>query len=170
MRRRALALVVIFAALPASASARSNQLWATVNMCNASDHPNEMGVRGRMPGDGTRAKMYMRFAAQFKDTDGQWKYVGGDARSGWLYAGSARFTYQEAGFTFSFDAPQVGDKFVFRGVADFQWRALKKQHGHKAHIVVVDHARLVTQAGHASNQAEPAGFSAARCEIDGPAG
>ncbi|MFL5883506.1 MAG: hypothetical protein ACJ77M_00400, partial [Thermoleophilaceae bacterium] len=99
-----------------------------------------------------------------------WKYVGGSARSGWIYAGSARFTYQEAGFTFSFDPPQAGDRFVFRGVADFQWRAVKKRHGHKARTVVVDHDRLVTEAGHPSDDAEPAGFSAPRCEMDGQAG
>jgi len=170
MRRVAPALVLILAAVPASAAARSNQLWTTVNMCNTPAHPNQMGVRGRMPGDGTRAKMYMRFAAQFKDADGSWKYVGGNARSGWIYAGSSRFTYEEAGYTFSFDPPQTGDAFVFRGVADFQWRAVKKRHGHKARTVVVDHDRLVTQAGHASTDAEPAGFSAARCEMNGPAG
>jgi hypothetical protein len=47
---------------------------------------------------------------------------------------------------------------------------VKKRHGHKARTVVVDHDRLVTEAGHPSDDAEPAGFSAPRCEMDGQAG
>jgi hypothetical protein len=169
MRRPALAVVALLAALPASASARPDDLWTTVNACNPAANPNTMGVRGRMPGDGTRERMYMRFAAQFRGSDGAWHYVDGDGRSGWMYAGSARFSYQEAGFTFTFDPPQAGDRFLFRGVADFQWRLRKRVH-HKLRTVVVDHARLVTEPGHPSSQADPPGYSAASCEIDGPAG
>jgi hypothetical protein len=169
MRRAASAAVLILAALPASASARADDLWTTVNACNTAAHPSTMGVRGRMPGDGTRERMYMRFAAQFRDAGGSWQYVDGNGHSPWMYAGSARFSYEEAGFTFQFDPPQTGDKFLFRGVTDFQWRVRKRRH-HKLRTVVVDRARLVTEAGHPTSQAEPPGYSAASCEIDGPAG
>jgi hypothetical protein len=113
--------------------------------------------------------MYMRFSAQFEDAAGRWEYVGGDGRSPWIYAGSARFSYEEAGFTFTFDPAQAGDHFVFRGVTDFQWRVRKRVHG-KIRTVVIDHDRLITTAGHPSSQADPPGYSAPRCVIDGPAG
>jgi hypothetical protein len=169
MRRIAPVIAVVLAALPASAHARASDLWTTVNTCNTAARPGSMGVRGRMPGDGTRAKMYMRFAAQFMDSAGRWEYVDGDGHSGWIYAGSSRFTYEEAGFTFTFDPPKAGDRFVFRGVTDFQWRLRKRVHG-KLRTVIVDHDRLVTEAGHPTSTADPAGYSAASCEIDGPAG
>ena len=170
MRRRALALgTVAFAVLPAGAAAQPRDLWTTVNVCNTPAQPNKMGVRGRMPGDGTRGRMYMRFTAQFQDGDGSWRNVGGSGRSSWIYAGSALFTHQEAGFTFSFDPPQAGDRFVFRGVTEFEWRARRHRHG-KVRTVVVEHERKVTVAGYPSSESDPPGYSAATCEIDGPSG
>ena len=169
MRRHALALITVaLAVLPAGTAAQPRDLWTTVNVCNTPSQANKMGVRGHMPGDGTRGKMYMRFTAQFRDTDGTWKNVGGNGRSSWIYAGSSLFTHQEAGFTFSFDPPQAGDRFVFRGVTDFEWKARRHRHG-KVRMVVVEHERLVTVAGHPSSASDPAGFSAATCEIAGPA-
>lgn len=168
MGRRVLIAALLLAAFPAGATARPRELWTTVNACNTPSGPNEMGVRGRMPGDGTRGRMYMRFTAQFRDADGRWKDLDGDGRSPWIYAGSARFTYQEAGFTFSFDPPQAGDRFLFRGVTDFVWRARRHRDG-KVRMVVVERDRKVTAAGHPSDEAEPPGYSAETCEIDGPA-
>src|SRR5437764_624121 len=52
MRRMLVAAVVALATVPASAGAQSRDLWTTVNLCNTPAHPNQMGVRGRMPGDG----------------------------------------------------------------------------------------------------------------------
>src|SRR3954451_7052903 len=129
------------ALFPASAGAQSRDLWTTVDLCNTPAHPNQMGVRGRMPGDGTRTKMYMRFTAQYRDPESRsWVSMVGDGRSPWIYAGSARFSHQETGFTFDFDPPQAGDHFVFRGIAEFQWRARKRSHG-KVHVAVVASAR-----------------------------
>jgi hypothetical protein len=167
MRRLALTAALGLLALAPAAQARSRDLWATVNLCKASKQ-SEMGVRGRMPGDGTRAKMYMRFTAQYRDPDGSWKPIGGHARSPWVYAGSALFTHQEAGWTFSLDPPDAGDRFVFRGLTEFQWRARRKHHDHKASVEVVRTERLRTEAGHPSDDSQPAGYSAASCEMDGP--
>jgi len=170
MRRMLVAAVAGLAALPASAGAQSRDLWTTVNLCNTTAHPNEMGVRGHMPGDGTRAKMYMRFTAQYRDPDtGSWVPMGGTGRSPWIYAGSALFKHQETGFTFSFDPPQAGDRFVFRGLADFQWRARRRSHG-KGHVAVVRRERPRTEAGHPSTESDPAGYSAAACVMEAPAG
>lgn len=170
MRRMLVAAVATLAALPASAGAQSRDLWTTVNACNTAAHPNQMGVRGRMPGDGTHAKMYMRFTAQYRDPESHsWVSMVGDGRSPWIYAGSALFSHQETGFTFDFDPPQAGDRFVFRGVAEFQWRARKRSHG-KVHVAVVGSARLHTEAGHPSTGADPAGYSSAACVMEAPAG
>lgn len=170
MRRMLVAAVAILVALPASAGAQSRDLWTTVDLCNTPAHPNQMGVRGRMPGDGTRTKMYMRFTAQYRDPDtGGWVSMGGDGQSPWIYAGSALFSHQETGFTFDFDPPQQGDRFVFRGVADFQWRARKRSHG-RVHVAVVHSRRLRTEAGHPSTGSDPAGYSSAACVMEGPTG
>ena len=164
------ALTVAAALLPGATAqaAAKGDLWATVNVCDVSKKPNRMGVRARMPGNGTRARMYMRFTAQYR-SGSSWKQVAGHGVSRWLYAGSALFSAEELGYTFSFDAPVAGDRFVFRGVTDFQWRARRRRHG-RVTVAVVRRERLVTEAGHPSTGAEPAGYSAATCEIDGPAG
>jgi hypothetical protein len=171
MRRLApTAAAIGLIALAPAAQARPHDLWTTVNLCNGGSQASEMGVRGRMPGDGTRAKMYMRFTAQYRDTDGTWKSIGGQARSPWIYAGSALFTHQEAGWTFSLDPPEAGDHFVFRGLTEFEWRARRKHHDHKASVEIVRTERLRTEAGHPSDDSQPAGYSAASCQMDGPAG
>src|SRR5690349_23185273 len=107
-------------AAPASA-ARSKNLWATVNVCDTKASPNAMGVRARMPGDGRRHAMFMRFTAQFK-TGSKWRQVSGKGASRWLYAGSSLFRTQELGYTFSFDAPKAGGSYHMRGLVQFQWR------------------------------------------------
>ena len=103
--RRLLALtaVSLVAATPAQARAVKD-LWATVNVCDTPHSPDQLGVRARMPGDGTHERMYMRFTAQYLSGK-TWKPVAKGGRSQWLYAGSALFVNQEIGFTFGFDPP-----------------------------------------------------------------
>src|SRR5437763_12434199 len=120
--------VLLLAAPPAQAKPVKD-LWATVNVCDTPKSPNEMGVRARAPGDGSRAQIYMRFMAQYRSGH-RWKQVTGKGRSGWLRAGSARFLNQELGYTFSFDAPKPGTGYLMRGLVQFQWRDKRKRHGH----------------------------------------
>jgi hypothetical protein len=149
------------ALLPAAgADARSKNLWATVNICDTPKHPNRMGVRGRMPGDGSHGRMYMRFIGQFKSESG-WKRTKG-ARTGWLFAGSASYVHREAGWTFNFNPVDPGANFLMRGRVQFQWR--RKKHGKWR---VVRRRQAYTHAGHPSKGADPKGFSAARCRIRG---
>jgi hypothetical protein len=161
-------LALLAAALPDGAAAATPDLWATVNLCNTPQHPFKMGVRGHMPGDGKREKMYMRFTAQYQAPDRTWQAVEGTGRSAWIYAGSALFSNEETGFTFSFDQPKPGDRFVLRGRVDFQWLAKRRRNG-KVRIVVVRRASAITSAGHPSTGSEPPGYSAAACVITGPA-
>jgi hypothetical protein len=125
-----------------------------------------MGVRGRMPGDGSHARMYVRFTVEYRDSAGKWQPMGGNGRSPWIYTGSALYKYQEAGFTFAFDRPQPGDRFELRGVANYRWRARRHVHG-KIHVVTVRHEAALTAAGHPSTGADPPGYSAAECVIAG---
>jgi hypothetical protein len=168
-KQRLIALAAALTALllvpgPATAKRKRSLLWATVNICDTKRHPDMMGVRARMPGNGTRQRMYMRFTAQFRD-EARWKRVNG-GRSVWIYVGRAGLRFRDAGFTFQLTTPSPGASYVVRGVVHFQWRRKRR---HRKGWKVVRRARRVTTAGHpGSLGADPKGFSAARCRIETP--
>jgi hypothetical protein len=169
-RRGALSLLFLSAAAIAptanALAAKPDRLWATVNICDTLRFPNQMGVRASMPGNGTRERMYMRFRAQFLNTTkNKWFNVKGNADSGWVLAGSARFVSREAGWTFSFSAPAAGSSFTLRGLVNFQWRVRKRVHG-KLRTVIVRRSREITQGGKKSPVgADPPGYSSGTCDI-----
>src|SRR3712207_9424911 len=71
------ALLAALAALmlaPGLAAGKNKNLWATVNICDTVRHPDRMGLRARMPGNGTNQRMYMRFVAQYGDGK-RWRRV-----------------------------------------------------------------------------------------------
>jgi hypothetical protein len=146
--------------LPAAAEARTKNLWATVNICDTPKWENWMGIRARMPGDGSHGRVYMRFVAQFKSKSG-WRRVKG-ARTKWLAEGSAHDRYREGGWSFDFNPVDPGANYLMRGRVQFQWR--RKKHGKWR---VVRRREAYTHAGHPSKKADPKGFSAARCRIRG---
>jgi hypothetical protein len=153
MARLALILTLLLAATAAPARADDADLWATVNVCDTTAHPDEIGIRAAMPGKrGTH--LLMRFRAQYRDlSTGRWRAVR-DADSGWRKAGKGRAT-REAGY--SFEVAGEGTR-ILRGVVTYRWT----RKGH-----VVRHARRVTKGGHRSTDgADPADFSAATCRID----
>ena len=41
---------------PSKPQSKAAELWATVDVCNAPRHPDTIGIRGSMPGDGHRAR------------------------------------------------------------------------------------------------------------------
>ena len=89
--------------------------WATVNSCS----PTAVGMRASLPGDGTRKHMRVRFSAQwYSPTQRAWLPVKGLPTSPWIEAGSAEYSYQQAGWTFQFDP---GSHAQVRGVAEMQW-------------------------------------------------
>lgn len=166
-------LVPLLLSLPAAAVGAApadakpvKDLWGTVNVCDTPHSPNMLGVRARMPGDGRRERMYMRFTAQYR-SGRVWKRVATGGRSRWLYAGSALFQNQEIGYTFSFDPPAAGTSFLLRGLVQFQWRD-RRRHLGKLRTVVVRRTHGYTAGGHPTRRAEPAGFSAATCRIRTP--
>jgi hypothetical protein len=149
-------------ALPGSAQARAaSHLWATVNVCDTAASPDTIGIRARMPGNGTRQRMWMRFRTQYYSRDDlSWHYVAQGGASGWVEAGSARFAFKETGYEFQFDPPAAGKAFTLRGVVEYQWRQGSK---------VKKRTRKFTERGHRTVGADPKAFSAAQCRLEGPA-
>ena len=120
MARRwsALALGAVLAAVAFAgpASGAGDQLtatWAKVNICN----PTQLGARAQLAGDGSSDRMAVRFTAQWLSPDG-WVPLSGEATSPWQDAGSAEFTWQQAGWTFSLNVPQSAETYQLRAVAD----------------------------------------------------
>lgn len=153
----AAALLLAFA-LPVHAAPRPRDLWATINVCDSAAQPNQLGIRARMPGNGTRQTMYMRFRLHwFSEQEGIWHNVGGSGISRWVRLGSARIRHREAGYTFSLDPPVDGGRFILRGVVEYQWRKGRR---------VMRRARANTKGGFESTRgADPPGYSSGLCEI-----
>jgi hypothetical protein len=155
--------LIAFALLLGAAPAQAAELgpgprWATVNVCDSAGQPDVMGVRASLPGDGSEARMFVRFTAQWRDNSQQaWLSVAGEATSPWLPAGSARYRSGQAGWNFAFQPPPPGGVFLLRAVAELQWRR---------GATVVRSASLVTASGMAAVMAgDPPGTSRASCEI-----
>jgi hypothetical protein len=167
MRRRLAVTLAcaLAAALPAGADARrSPELWATVNVCDTAAHPDMMGVRARMPGNGTSQQMWMRFQAHwFDEDDNRWRPLGRAATSRWIRLGHARVRSRETGYTFSFDAPPAGTRFVVRGVVDYQWRAYSRR---TRRWRVIRRERLNTRTrSRPVRGADPPGYSNGLCQL-----
>ena len=153
---------VLLAALAVNPSqAAKPQAWATVNICDTPKHPNQMGVRASMAGNGTRQRMYMRFRAQFFNSKGEWENVRGPGLSKFILAGSARFANRQAGYTFSFTPPSGGARFVLRGLVAFEYR--ERKDGRER---VVRRFRKNTKGGYSlAKGGDPPGYSNGVCEI-----
>jgi hypothetical protein len=145
-------------ARPATAAATSSLLWATVNVCDTAAHPDTIGVRGSMPGNGVRAQqMYMRFQLQYFAADDQkWHNIGTTGDSGFISVGSAKYRQRQSGRNFTVQPPRKG-AFRLRGAVTFEWREGTE---------VVRRQRKRTTAGRGNTAgADPKGFSAATCDV-----
>jgi len=87
--------------------------WANVNICNAG----QLGARAQLAGDGSTDIMRVRFTAQWLSPDG-WVPLVGQATSPWQEAGSAEFTWAQAGWTFNLAVPPTGASYQLRAVAE----------------------------------------------------
>ncbi len=137
---------------------QSRELWATIDVCNPSDQPNTVGIRGSMPGDGVaRDAMYMRFRLQYQDaTSKLWIDLAHGADSGFVAVGAAKAARQ-GGRSFQLVPVAGRPASTLRGVVSFQWR----RGAHVVHAV-----SRATTAGHQSLAgADPASFSTATCVI-----
>jgi hypothetical protein len=135
----------------------SRELWATIDICNASDQPNTVGVRGSMPGNGqAHDRMYMRFRLQYVDaTLKRWVDLA-NATTDFIAVGSAK-SARQGGSSFKL-VPVAGQPaFTLRGVVSFQWR--------QGASIVASLSRFTTAGRKSLAGADPANFSAATCPI-----
>lgn len=137
---------------------RSRLLWATIDVCNATDQPDTVGIRGSMPGDGvTHDVMYMRFRLQYMNTASKaWTNLAKGASSSYASVGTGA-SARQAGRSFQLNPVAGQPAFTLRGVVSFQWR-----HGK----TVLAQVSRPTSAGRESLAgSDPAGFSSADCLI-----
>jgi hypothetical protein len=87
--------------------------WANVNICNSG----QLGARAQLAGDGSKDVMRVRFTAEWLSPDG-WVPLAGQATSPWQEAGSAEFTWAQAGWTFNLAVPPTGVSYQLRAVAE----------------------------------------------------
>jgi hypothetical protein len=166
----ALALLLPASALGASSSAharaavstrsllQSTQLWATIDVCNAPDQPDTVGIRGSMPGNGqSGGTMYMRFRLQYLEgAKKHWVDLVGGAPSEFVAVGGTK-SARQAGRSFQLVPVPGKPAFQLRGVVTFQWR--------KGTKVLLTASRPTTTGHQSLAGADPAGFSAATCSI-----
>jgi hypothetical protein len=136
----------------------SPQLWATIDVCNPSDQPDTVGVRGSMPGAAAaKDNMYMRFRLQYLDNSTkQWVDLANGADSGYVAVGSAK-SARQTGRSFQL-VPVAGKPAIdLRGVVSFQWRRGSSVEYTVSRPTTAEHQSL---AG-----ADPKGFSAAECSL-----
>ncbi len=137
---------------------RSRALWATIDLCNPSDQPDYVGIRGSMPADGHRGdKMYMAFRLQYMDTaTDKWVDLASPKAPVYTYVGPSSIVRQ-GGRSFQL-VPRPGKPAAtLRGVVSYQWRRGS---------TVLQSTTRPTTAGHKSLAgADPAGYSAASCLI-----
>ena len=158
MRRATLACLVAILALAAPAAAAPGGPWATVNVCDTSEHPDTIGIRGSMPGSGSgKDDLFMRIQVQYFDpVIVGWRFVGASADSGFVDLGSGKAKRREGGQNFTIRPRKLA--YVLRGFVTFEWRRGGD---------VVKRQRRLTRPGHpATPGADPAAFSAATCTVD----
>ena len=131
---------------------RSNQLWATINICDTRRHPNTIGIRGQVPTLGFPASISIAITVQFFNPDTKRFAPAPGARKS-ISISNAKAGTQQGGVTFQF--PVHSGRL--RGAAVFTWKRAGKVIGHTA--------RLTTAGHHDADFSDPRGYSAATCTI-----
>ena len=156
-------LIVLAAAalalVPAGAQAKGaahTDLWATVNLCDTPSRPGAVGVRVSIPRERGAPQQWARTRLQWFDGGARaWRLVrsGGDAGFARIGIGTRLV---QGGTTFTFPLPKAGARIVLRGTVDVEWRDGTD---------VVDHARVITTAGHRDGTDRQRRVSRSSCEI-----
>ena len=159
----ALALAAVAFAGPA-ADAASDNLFATVNICDTAKNPNSVGVRGRIPGEGERVNLRMRFFLQYRKQDGTWVQLKG-AVSPWVaLPPKNKGGWRSDGFTFGVQDLKVGQKIRTRGRVRFEWRRGGSLLHSKTEFTEGGHQAAMSKP---NEHADPSGYSAATCVVTG---
>ncbi len=145
-------------ALDTTTLSRSRLLWSTIDVCNASDQPDTLGVRGSMPGDHeARDAMYMRFRLQYMNTKTKaWTDLAGGVSPTWASVGTGALARQ-GGRSFQLSPVPGQPAVTIRGVVAFQWR--------RGGTVLARASRPTSPGRVSLAGSDPAGFSAAQCVI-----
>src|ERR1700759_538463 len=137
---------------------RSRLLWATIDVCNATDQPDTIGIRGSMRGDHVaHDAMFMRFRLQYMNTTTKaWVDLTKGAAEAYTNVRTGA-PARQAGRSFQLHPVAGQPAFTLRGVVNFEWR--------RRGAVVAQPSRA-TSAGRVSLAgSDPEGFSAATCLI-----
>jgi hypothetical protein len=108
-------LTITAASAHAAATEELTSSWANVNICNAQ----QLGARAQLAGDGSEDAMRVRFTAEWLSPEG-WVPLAGEATSPWQEAGSAEFTWAQAGWTFNISVPEGVASYQLRAVAEME--------------------------------------------------
>lgn len=137
---------------------KSRLLWATIDICNAADQPDTLGVRGSMPGDGeAHDTMYMRFRLQYLNaTTKAWTDLANGVSPHYASVGTGA-SARQGGRSFQL-SPVAGQPAVtMRGVVTFEWR--------RGSTVLAQISRPTSAGRKSLAGSDPEGFSAASCVI-----
>ena len=165
--KRTIALLVslaaLTAALPASGASRGSQTWATLNICDPpGKNADTLGIRAQAAGNGLNQQIFMRFRAQYYDTDvGRWRPVPGKGTSRFFRAGSARFRTQQRGYSVKFNPTVQPSSFRLRGKVDYEYREERRDGRTRV-------ARRFTRATTGRRRpagADPNGYSRGECTV-----
>lgn len=131
---------------------RSNDLWATVNVCNTKRHRDVIGIRAQQPALGFSSTMLVRIGVEY------WtgKAFRRDPASGATKAlriGTDSTGVHQTGWSFQFGR-HAGR---LRGLVEFQWVRSGK--------VLGSVTRITTSGRTHVGFADPAGYSASECTI-----
>jgi len=130
----------------------SRGLWATVNICNTSTHPEMLGLRGEMPALGFPAHMYMTFQVEY------WSFTTNhfepfDKVRKTVDVGSATTGLHQAGLTFGKFTPPI----VLAGEVTFEWRQGRKLLGRSV--------RFTGRGYQGVDYGDPPGYTSVTCNI-----
>ncbi len=136
----------------------SRVLWATIDVCNPTDQPNTIGIRGSMPGDAqAHDTMYMRFRLQYMNPKSKiWTDLSKGASSSYAGVGTGA-SARQAGRSFQLSPVPGQPAFELRGVVSFQWRRGK--------LIVAQGSRPTSAGRESLAGSDPAGFSTAACSL-----
>ncbi len=157
-------LAALVAALPASGASRGSQTWATLNICDPpGENADTLGIRAQAAGNGLNQQIFMRFRAQYYDTDvGRWRPVPGKGTSKFFRAGSARFRTRQRGYSIKFNPTLQPSSFRLRGTVDFEFREERRD----GRIRVVRRFTRVTTGNRRPAGADPNGYSRGECTVE----
>ena len=118
-KRTVLALGAVLGAMAIPAQAAVDDeltpTWVKVNICNGT----QLGVRAQLAGDGSSDRMKVRFTAEWLSPGG-WKPLSGNPTTRWLDAGSAEFTWGQAGWTYDLMVPDTGKAYQLRAAVEMK--------------------------------------------------